>query len=181
MVLPLVNFDRTRSPPPPKFLSYPEYKAVKHYHDSSGLYYLDMLIKNWIKPANLRYNRLWAPHFDHFDGWEFETDTSRHFFQVYMCPNFFKFWCYTIFFLMQNGSFMYSQTSPGRVWNDIGWKATPVIIPHLGREGKLSRRLAILHTLGYILIGYEPNSCPFQCALTMEMPKQSNHHYNDTS
>ena len=39
---------------------------------------------------------------------------------------------------MQKGLFMYSQTSPRGVWDDIGWKEPPAIIPHLGREANLS-------------------------------------------
>jgi hypothetical protein len=38
-------------------------------------------------------------------------------------------------FLLQKGLFMYLQTSPRRVWDDIGWKAPPAIIPCLRREG----------------------------------------------
>ena len=29
---------------------------------------------------------------------------------------------------------MYSQFSPRRVWDDIGWKTPPAIIPHVGIE-----------------------------------------------
>ncbi len=39
---------------------------------------------------------------------------------------------------MHNGLFMYSQTSPRKILDDIGWKAPPAIIPHLGREGNLT-------------------------------------------
>jgi hypothetical protein len=41
---------------------------------------------------------------------------------------------------MQKGvSMMYSQFSPRRDWDDIGWKTSPAIIPHLEREGNLSQ------------------------------------------
>jgi hypothetical protein len=34
---------------------------------------------------------------------------------------------------------MYSQFSHRRVWDDIGWKTPPAIIPHVGIEGNLIR------------------------------------------
>jgi len=46
--------------------------------------------------------------------------------------------------MSHNGASMYSQFSPRRVWNDVGSKTSPAIIPNLMIEGNLSQTWDVL-------------------------------------
>ena len=72
-------------------------------------------------------------------------------------------------FLLQKGVSVNSPTSPRRVWDDLGWKAPPVIIPNLWGEGNKSRTWKailllrkfewVMSSKSTVLDGYWPWQC----------------------
>ena len=74
---------------------------------------------------------------------------------------------------------MYSQFSPRRVWDDIGWKTPPWNHSPPWDWGKLKLNLgtfAILHTLQQILMGYELKICFLDNTAVTTLMKTHAHH-----